>query len=468
MFSLPNVRDKKKLRPLNIFIVGAGKVGASLVETLSNEGNDITVIDTNRERINDLTNQFDVMGIVGNGASFHLLDEAGIQECDLFIAVTRSDELNLLCCTIAKRISDLAAIARVRMPEYSNETKYLRERLGLAMIINPELETAREASRILFLPTAMEINSFAHGQAEMIKFKIPAGSVLDGMSLVDFGKFRQNTNVIIAAIERNKEIIIPYGDSVMKSGDIVSFVAPPRSAKEFMHKISLNNKSVHNCMIIGGGRAAFYLANLLINMHIEVKIIERDRARCEELATLIPEAIVINGDGTDESLLVEEGIESTEAFIPLTGMDEENIMLSLHAKKVSNAKVVTKINRNTFKDVIDDMDIESVIYPKSITSDAIVAYARAKRASGHSSNVETLYRMFDNRVEAIEFKVDKESAVTDTPLRDLHLQYNLNVCFISHKGRLIFPTGNDMIHVGDTVMIVTSNAGYSDITDIIR
>lgn len=454
-----------KANPLKIIIVGAGKVGSTLVEQLSREGNDITVIDKNREKIAELTNQFDVMGMVGNGASFSLLNDAGIKDADLFIAVTRSDELNLLCCTIAKQSSDVSTIARVRMPEYSNEIGYLREKLGLAMIINPELETARETSRILYMPTALEVNSFAHGQAELIKIRIKDNSPLNGMSLTTFGSNKKE-NVLICAIERGGEVIIPYGDSVMQAGDNVSFVAPPKTARKFLQRIGLYNQSVHNCMIIGGGRAAFYLANLLIHMGIQVKIIEKDPSRCDELTTLLPEAIIINGDGTDSNLLLEEGIQSAEGFVALTGIDEENIMLTMHAKHVSQAKVVTKINRYTFSDVISSLDLGSVLYPRYITSDAIIGYVRAKRATG-DSNIETLYHMFDNRAEAIEFHVDADSKVTDTPIRDLNLKRNLVVCFIMHRGHLILPTGDDMIHVGDTVMVLTTETGFTDIKDIL-
>ncbi|MGN0132153.1 MAG: Trk system potassium transporter TrkA [Lachnospiraceae bacterium] len=451
---------------LNIIIVGCGKVGATLIEQLSKEGHDITIIDKNAEKIQSMTNLFDVMGIVGNGASYSVQMEAGIENTDLIIAVTDSDELNLLCCTVAKRVGDCAAIARVRTPDYSKEVSYLREKLGLAMIINPELEAAKEAARILYLPTALEVNSFAHGQAEMIKFKVPEGNILDGMEISYLGR-NIAPNILICAIERDGEVHIPSGDFRMAKGDIISFAASRKVAKSFLEDIGFKTNQVKNTMIIGGGKAAYYLAHQLLNMGISVKIIESDKARCEELSVLLPKAIIINGDGTDEELLKEEGIEYMESFVPLTGIDEENIMLTLHARQVSNAKVITKINRITFKNVISQLDLGSLIYPRYITSEAIIAYVRAKKDS-MNSNIETLYHMFDYRAEAIEFRVDEESEVTNISLAELSLKKNLLIAFINRNGSIIIPSGQDCIKVGDTVMIVTTHTGFNDIQDILR
>lgn len=451
---------------LNIIIVGCGKVGATLIEQLSKEGHDITIIDKNAEKIQAMTNLFDVMGIVGNGASYSVQMEAGIENTDLIIAVTDSDELNLLCCTVAKRVGDCAAIARVRTPDYSKEVSYLREKLGLAMIINPELEAAKEAARILYLPTALEVNSFAHGQAEMIKFKVPEGNILDGMEISYLGR-NIAPNILICAIERDGEVHIPSGDFRMAKGDIISFAASRKVAKSFLEDIGFKTNQVKNTMIIGGGKAAYYLAQQLLNMGISVKIIESDKARCEELSVLLPKAIIINGDGTDEELLKEEGIEYMESFVPLTGIDEENIMLTLHARQVSNAKVITKINRITFKNVISQLDLGSLIYPRYITSEAIIAYVRAKKDS-MNSNIETLYHMFDYRAEAIEFRVDEESEVTNISLAELSLKKNLLIAFINRNGSIIIPSGQDCIKVGDTVMIVTTHTGFNDIQDILR
>ena len=451
---------------LNIIIVGCGKVGMTLIEQLSKEGHDITIIDKNAARVQEMSNLYDIMGLVGNGARYSVQMEAGIENADLIIAVTASDELNLLCCTVAKQVGDCAAIARVRTPDYSKEAGYLREKLGLTMIINPELEASLETARILYLPTALEVNSFAHGQAEIVKFKIPEGNLLDGMTIATLGKSITN-EILICAIEREGEVYIPGGNFQMAKDDIVSFVAPRRHIRSFLKKIGFKTKQVKDAMIVGGGKASYYLAKQLIAMGIDVKIIEQNKERCEELSILLPEAIIINGDGTDEEVLREEGIEYAQAFIPLTGIDEENIMLTLHAKQVSNAKLITKINRSTFKNVISKLDLGSVIYPRYITSEAIIAYVRAKKNSTNS-NIETLYHMFDNRAEAIEFRVDEPSSVTGIPLKDLMLKNDLLVSFIYRNGKVQIPSGLDTIEVGDTVMIVTTHTGLDNIQDIIR
>lgn len=459
-------KKAEKKQNLNIIIVGIGKVGGTLVEQLSKEGNDITIIDKNPTAVQAMSGLYDVMGIVGNGASYSVQMEAGIENCDLFIAVTESDELNLLCCTVAKRVSNCSAIARVRTPDYSKEVEYLREKLGLTMIINPDLESAKEVARILYLPTTLEVNSFAHGQAELIKFKIPEGNILANLPISQLGKAISH-KVLICAVERDGEVYIPSGNFILEEGDIISYVANRKVAKQFLNALGFNTRQVKNTMIIGGGTSAQYLADKLIHSGVSVKIIEKDKARCEELSLLLPKAIIINGDGTDEELLKEEGIQSAESFVPLTGIDEENIMLTLFARQVSNAKVVTKINHITFKDVINNLDLGSVIYPRYITSEAIIAYARAKKNS-LGSNIETLYHMFDSRVEAIEFRVQNASKVTNTPLMELSLKKNLLITFINRNGSIIIPSGQDSIKVGDTVMIVTTHTGFNDILDILE
>lgn len=456
----------KKENGLKIIIVGCGKVGANLVDQLSKEGHDITVIDKKAEKIQDITNIYDVMGLVGNGASYSTQMEAGIEETDLIIAVTDSDELNLLCCTVAKRVGKCAAIARVRTPDYSEETGYLREQLGLALIINPELEAAREVARILYLPTALEVNSFAHGQAELVKFKVPEGNLLNGLSLAYLGKNITN-DILICAVERNGEVYMPNGDFVLHSGDVVSFVSERHIARDFLKQIGLATRQVKDTMIIGASKAAYYLAKELLNMGISVKIIEKEKENCESLSVKLPKAIIINGDGTDPDILKEEGIETVQSFIPLTGIDEENIMLTLYAKQVSKAKVVTKINRVNYKQVINNLDLGSLVYPKYITSEAIIAYVRAKKNS-MGSNIETLYHMFDSRVEAIEFIVEENSKVSGVPIKDLKLKKDVLISFINHNGHIIIPTGNDEIEDGDTVMIVTKNTGFTCIDDIVR
>jgi len=459
--------NTSELLGLKIIIVGCGKVGTTLVSQLIQEGHDITIIDTNSTKVQEIVNLYDVMGITGNGASYTIQCEAGIEEADLLIAVTGSDELNMLCCTVAKRVGNCAAIARVRTPDYSQEIGYLREKLGLALIINPELEAAREAASILGMPGALEIDSFAHGQSELIKFRIEEGNELAGQTLSNIDQKKMDS-ILICGVERDGEVFIPSGNFVLNEGDTISVLGTRKSVRRFISQIGMRSKAVHNAMIIGGGKAAYYLASNLLNMGIAVKIIEKDKSRCEELSVLLPKAIIINGDGSDEELLKEEGIETIEAFIPLTGIDEENIMLTLHAKMVSKAKVITKINRINFTHVIESLDLGSVIYPKYITAQAIVAYVRATKNSKGFSNIETMYHLFGQKAEAIEFIVGENNAATNIPLMELPLKKDLLVSCINRGGKTIIPRGQDIIRKGDSVVVITTHTGFKDITDILQ
>ena len=455
-------------RGLKIIVVGAGKVGDTLVNRLAEEGHDLVIIDKNVDRLTELANLCDCMGIIGNGASHEVLEEAGVAKADLFISVTESDELNLLCCTIAKQFNKkLATIARVRNPDYGKEIPYLRSKLSLEMIINPEYEAAVEAARLLYLPAAILINSFAHGAAEIVKIKIHEGSVLDGKTDAYLGSNYTN-DILIVGVERGDEVTIPNGAFELSAGDIISFVGTRKVCHSFLNSIGFNTKSVKSTIIIGGGKSAFYLADQLIKTGIDVKIIEKDSKRCDELSELLPKATIINGDGINESLLEETGIREVDSVVALTGIDEENIMLSLFARQISKGiKSVTKINKISFTDVINRLDLGSVIYPKQITAEAIITYARAKKAS-IGSNIEVMYHLFDERAEAIEFKVSEESNATAKQLKELKLKANTLVACINRGGKIIIPTGNDTIEVGDTVMIVTKNKGFSALTDILK
>lgn len=454
-------------RGLKIIIVGCGKVGRTLVDRLSKEGHDIVVIDQNQERIDNLTNLYDIMGIHGNGASYSIQVEAGINDADLIIAVTDSDELNLLCCTIAKQVGDCASIARVRNPDYSKEISYLQEKLGLVMIINPELEAAREISSILSLPSTLEVSSFAHGQAEMVEFKIEEGNVLNGLAIKDMNH-SLSSKVLITAVKRGQDVIIPTGDFVLQANDIVCAVGARRFARTFLNEIGFKTRQVKNCLIVGGGKASYYLAKLLLQARIDVSIIERNKARCEELSVALPKATIINGDGGDESLLREEGLEYTESFVPLTGIDEENIILTLYANQVSNAKVVTKVNRINFDNVLSQLNLGSVVYPRHITAESIIAYVRAKSASGDGNDILTLYHLFDQKVEAIEFNISEKSAAVGVPFSVLKFKDNVLIAFINRNGKIIIPSGSDTIEVGDTVMVVTTHTGFGNILDTLR
>lgn len=455
----------KKEKGLKIIIVGCGKVGSTLVERLSGENHDITVVDQRSEVVQKITESYDVMGVRGNGASYSVQMEAGIQEADVLVAVTDSDELNLLCCTIAKKVGNCAAIARVRNPDYSMELSYLRNQLGLSLIINPELETAREIARLLRLPTALGINSFASGHVELVKFKVPNGNFLHNLKVSSIAELK--CDLLVCGVEREGKLVIPDGSFVMQEGDVVTFLATPLNTTDFFRKIGIDTHKVKNCMIVGGGKTSYYLGKELSSLGVEVKIMEMEKARCEELAVLLPKALILHGDGSDEALLREEGIESTDSFVPLTGLDEENILLTLFAKKCSNTKVITKINRSTFNDVLDGLDIGSMVYPRYITTEKIHAYVRALQ-NGAGSNIETMYHLFDNQAEAIEFKVEKNSPVIGKPIMELSLKEHLLLACLNRKGKIIIPRGHDVIMEGDSVIVVTTHTGFKDVRDILK
>lgn len=456
----------KAEKGLSIIIIGCGQVGKTLVERLVKEGHDISVIDKDPDKIEQITNNCDVFGVVGNGASYSVQMEAGIEKADVLIAVTDSDELNLLCCVVGERASNCAVIARVRTPDYSKDAAYLKEKLGLAMIINPDKEAAAAISRILYMPTALEVIPFARGLAEIVRIKLPAGNILAGNRLMDLGEELAG-EVLIFAVERGGEVYIPDGTFELAAGDVISFVSPCRECKKFLRKLGFQTHHVKDGILVGGGGSAYYLAKQMMEHGISVKIIERDEARCTELSELLPEAVIVHGDGTDEDLLVEVGLEHTEAFIALTNLDEENIMLTLHAKNVSDAKLITKLHRMNFKDVIRSMELGSIVYPQLITTEAIVRYVRAKKASMHS-NIEAMNHLFGERVEVIEFLIEQESRITNKTLAELKLKKNLLVTCIKRQGKIIIPNGSDRIKVGDSVIIATTRLGFSDILDILE
>ncbi len=458
--------NTEKEKGMKIIVVGCGKVGATLTEQLSIEGHDVSVIDVNSAVVENVVNNVDVLGVVGNGASHAIQQSAGIDDADLLIAATDSDELNLLCCLIAKKAAGCSTIARVRNPVYNTEIGFIRGELGLSLIVNPEAAAAVEAARILRFPSAIKIENFVRGRVEMLKFVIPEGSVLNDCPLYDISK-RTKTDVLVCTVERGADVIIPDGSFKLRSGDMISIVASPTNTRIFVEKIGLKSKRVNDTIIVGGGTIAYYLAKQLISSGIRVKIIEKDRARCEELCDLLPKAIIIHGDASDQNFLLEEGVADCESFVTLTGMDEENLFLSLFASHCSKAKVITKVNRIAFDDIIHDLNLGTIIHPKYITADNIMSYVRAMQNS-IGSNVETLYNVIENKVEALEFMIHADAPVLDIPLAELKIKKNVIIACIYRKGEIIIPNGSTEIKIGDRVIVVTSELGFRDIKDIVN
>ncbi len=451
---------------MNIIIVGCGKVGYTLAEQLSNEDHNLVVIDEKPERVSRITDSMDAMGVVGNGISHSTLLEAGISSADLLVAVTGDDEKNLLCCVIAKKTGHCQTIARVRNPLYNDETEFLKKEFDLAMIINPEQAAAHEIARVFQFPSAIRVDSFAKGHVEMLHFKIGKDSPLIGQKLYTLQQtFR--SNVLVCTAIRGEEVIIPNGQFEFMEGDVVAIAAQRRSAIEFFHKIGIMKNRVKNAILAGGGKISYYLAKSLLQSGIAVTIIEADRNRCEDLAEVLPDATIICGDATDQTLLSEEGLENAQGFAALTGLDEENILLSLYANDISNAKTVTKINRISFNSVINELNLGSIIYPRIITADYILKHVRST-SNSMNSNVEKLYKLANGKAEALEFIIKEDSVVADIPLQDLHLRKNTLVCCIYRQGKVIIPSGQDSMKAGDSVLVVISGYRVYDIKEILE
>ncbi|MBP5223286.1 MAG: Trk system potassium transporter TrkA [Lachnospiraceae bacterium] len=450
---------------MRIVIVGCGKVGTALARSLSQEDNNICIVDVKSDVVHQIATENDIMGMVGNGASYSVLKEAGIETADLLIAVTESDELNLLCCVIARKASKCQTIARVRNPMYSQEKRFLQRELGLSMIINPEQTAAAEIASVLGFPSALGIDSFAGGKVEMIRFRIPAESMLDNMSLKAVSAMVK-CDFLICAVDRGGKVEIPGGNFVLQSGDLVSLVTSRQSAKMFFEQIHMNTNRARNTMIVGGGKITLYLAKMLDNLGIAVKIIEKSPQRCKELSEILPKATVINGDGSDEAFLQEERIDTMDSFVALTNMDEENILLSLLAKKKVSRKVVTKINREQLNEVIHNLELDSVVYPKLLTAQKILRYSRATRNS-IGSNVKTLYRLYDDKVEALEFYITEKSKITGITLQQMKLKKGLLICAIIRNDKLLIPDGHTEILPGDSMIVVTTQLGLKDAENIL-
>ncbi len=452
---------------MKIIIVGGGKTGATLAHSLTDEGHDVTIIDQNNERVSLICDNSDVMGLVGNGMNYSALFEAGIGDADLLIAVTGSDEQNLLSCLFARKTVNCATIARIRNPLFIDETEFIKEQVGLSMAINPEYAAALEISRLLRFPTAIDINSFSKGRAELLTFKIPEGSMLDGKTLTDV-RGKLDCPVLFCSVERGGVCTIPSGTFELKAGDKASIFIQPEEAHRFFKQIKLDTHSVKNVMIIGGGTIAYYLAKMMLDARIAVKIIEENEERCHELAERLPEASIICGDASDKNLLDEEGITTTDAFVALTGFDEENVLLSLYAKEITDAKVITKVGRPIFNELIANLNLDSVIHPIGITAENILQYVRA-RQNAMGNNVETLYKLVDDQVEALEFNIQEPVPnLTDIPLKNLSLKNNLIICGILRGKKFILPGGDTAIQVGDRVIVVTGQKKLNDFKDILK
>lgn len=451
---------------MDVVVVGDGKVGSAITVQLAHEGHNVTVIDNRQSRLNETMSQHDVICVEGNGVSYFVQTKAGVQKADMLIAATSSDEVNILCCMVAKKLGARHTIARVRDPEYQQQMIFLKDELGLSMSVNPEQAAASDISRMLrFLP-AIKVEPFARGRAEMVEFKVREDSPLAGMPLHDLYR-RYQLRVLICAVQRGEEVVIPNGGFVVQPADKLTVLAAPADITRFFRTIGSTALSAKDTMIVGGGRIAYYLARQLIESGLHVKIIEKDRERCNTLCDLLPKAVIINGDGTDHELLHEEGLDNTDSLIALTGIDEENIILAMYAKIRKVDKVIAKVNNAGLVDMLDSCGLDSFISPKDITANRIVSYVRARdNASG--SHVETLYRMADDHVEALEFNVREGARCIGVPLKDMSIRGNVLIAAIIRRNVCIIPGGGDTIEAGDSVVVVTTVQGLHELDSIIK
>ncbi len=452
---------------MNIIVVGIGKVGYTVAEQLAQEDHDIIIVDTEESVINDTLQDIDVIGVIGNGATSKTLIDAGVEESDMVIALTGSDEVNILCCLIAKKLGARHTIARVRNPQYSGDLHIIKDSLGLTMAVNPEREAAAEFLRTLEFPIARNVSVFGQGKVDILSFVVNKTCNLIDKPLKDsFAKIK--TPALACAVERGNDVFIPDGNFVIRENDTIAVLTSTKTASEFFKKIGFKTNDIKNIMIIGGGKISVYLAKLLNHINVNTTIVEKDLDVAKNLSSMLDNINIVHGDGTNRSLLLEEGIKDADAFCCLTGIDEENIVLSLFAKSVnSKVKTIAKVNHTLFREVLKTLDIDSVIYPKFITANIILKQVRAMGSGDHGDNVKTLTRIINNKVEAIEFSVAHDSRLINKPIQELSLRKNILLGSITRGDKVIIPNGSDILCPDDRVVIITATERLSNLDDIL-
>ena len=453
---------------MRILIVGNGKVGHTLAEKLISEGHDVTIIDRNDNVVRKADELLDALCIHGNGANAKTLIDAGVDKIDIVVAATASDETNMLCCLVAKRLGAKYSIARIRDPEYNESLTLLQHELGLDMPLNPERATAQEISRLLRFPYATNIESFAKGRVEMVEFRVQEGDPIIGLALKALpAKLPNLPRVLYCAVEREGEVTIPNGDFVIRMGDRLHVAGEMVTITHFFRYLGRTARRIRNVMIMGGSRVSYYLAKLLTPVGIHVTLIEIDPKKAEALSEMLPNTDVIVGDGTDQELLEQENLPGMDAFVALSDRDEENLMTGLYAQRLGVPKVIVKNNRLAFNDVIENLGLDCLVSPRIITCDTLLRYVRA-RVNADGAAVQKLYRLVDGKAEALEFIAREGDPYIDIPLKDLSTRSGTLIAVILHKGKVIVPFGDSVIHTGDNVVVVASESGISDLNEVIR
>ena len=452
---------------MKIVIVGAGKIGEILCRDLSTEGNDITLIEQDAKILDRVLSVSDIMGIVGNGANREVLADAGVHSADIFIAVTTNDEINLISSVMAKKMGAKYTIARVRNPEYSEQMQFMKESLGIDIMLNPEAEAADFIRKNLEYPNALNVDSFAKNKVNLVEILVEENSYLDGLKLVDF-KRNHFRNLLVCIVQRGPEVYVPTGNFVLKADDRIYVTGAHSDLGEFYKSLGHSGERIKSVFIVGGGRITHYLADILLKKKMKLKIVELKEERAKELSETFENAEIINGNGIDLDLLEEENFSSYDACVSLTGIDEENIIISMFADKIGIKKTITKINSTSLLNVLDFVGLQSILTPKKIIADYIVKIVRSFAGAQGENNIQNLYRLADNRVEAIEFSVGEYSRVAGIPLKDLHIKENVLIPYIIREGKLIMPGGLDVIKPCDTVIIITTQQYLDDIDQIIN
>ncbi len=452
---------------MNIIVVGCGKIGTTIIESLAAEGHDVTAIDNLSPALTEITDIYDVMGVCGNGATCDVLEEAGVATSDLVVAVTGSDETNMLCCFLAREMGAQHTIARIRNPEYNdNSLGFMRKHLHLSLAINPDRMAAQELLNLLKLPSAVKVDTFSHRNFEMIELRLREKSALTGMALHEL-RSKFHAAFLVCVVQRGNEAYIPDGNFILQSGDKIGITASPSELQKLLREMGVLQKEARRVMILGGSRTAFYLAHLLENGGNTVTLVEKDPAMAQELSDLLPKTTVVRGDGTQQELLLEEDLTSQDALVALTGIDEENILMSIFAASLNVPKVIAKVNRDELAALAENLGLDSIVSPRKIVSDVVVRYARALQNSLGCS-VETLYQLMDGKAEALEFSVRNESGVVGIPLKNLKTKPNTLIAGILRDRQTIIPSGDDAIAEGDHVIILAANQRVRDLSDILQ
>ena len=454
---------------MRIVVVGAGKVGRVLTEQLAAEKHDIVVIDQDTDLIESLVNIYDVRGVVGNGGCYDVQKDAFEDGADLLIATTSSDETNILACLVAKKLGTPHTIARIRNPEYEKQLHFMREELGLSMVVNPEKATAREIARVLRFPSAIKREQFCRQRFELVEYRVNEGNPLEGLQLSDLYR-NIRVKILICAVARGQQTIIPTGATVLQKGDKIYLTASARELERFFRKLNIFKARANNIMIVGASRIAYYLVKELQDIQKRVTVIDSNAARCQAMSEKFPGVLVIHGDGADSELLSEERISEMDAFVPLTGLDETNIILAMYASQFPNCKVVAKINRPSFADLANEKGlVDSVVSTAAVTSETIARYVRAMQNSFDSDNIKTLHRLVGGRVEALEFNVGPGLPFIGVPLKDLNLREGMLVAgIVRQNGAPVIPSGADALQEGDDVVIVTTDTTLHALRDIVK